>query len=393
MNQSPTDPGTIPLLTPQFALVLVATATFGLAFSTYFLLPKYLAVELLADPMTIGGVNAVSMLASVIAMPVIGVQVDRHGRKLYGVLGAFTFALSSIGFLWVDSVGPLLWFLRAVQGAAFTLYYVSVSTLATDLSPPQRLGQAIGLFGAVMISTNALGPALAEWGADAFGWRSVFAGTAVSATLATFLTSLIPEPPGRHEHDEHSSMLEVLRRPGLPRVLAVAILAGITMGGVYTFYQPWALTRGIDQVSSYLIGFAVCAMVVRVGLGGLADRLGRLRVATVALFFYVAAPFSLIWVDVFGLFIAGSMLGLAHGLFFPALNAVALDCARENERGKAMATYHGAFNIGFAAGSYLLGFVVVATSYPTVFTLAGVTCFAGFVLLTTVSRRRATGHA
>ena len=38
-----------PLLTPRFALLLFNAGIFGLAFSTYFLLPKFLAVELAAD--------------------------------------------------------------------------------------------------------------------------------------------------------------------------------------------------------------------------------------------------------------------------------------------------------------------------------------------------------
>ena len=381
----------LPLLTAQFALLLIATATFGLSFSTYFLLPKFLAVELAADAVTIGGVSAVSMLASVVTMPIIGVQIDRHGRKSFGVIGALIFAVSSAGFLWIDSVGPLLWILRILQGSAFTLFYVSVSTLATDQSPPERLGQAIGLFGAVMISTNALGPALAEWAAGTFGWAVVFAGTVAAAALSAVLTFLIREERKPRDHHETTSMLEVLKRPGLRRVLVVAAMVGWTMGAMYTFYQPWALTLGFENVSSYLIGFAVCAMLVRVGLGGLADRLGRLQVATAALFLYIAAPFSLIWLDVFGLLLTGALLGLAHGLFFPALNAVALDHAHVNERGKAMATYHGAFNVGFGAGSYLLGYVAMVTSYPTIFYIAGFTCCAAFALLTTVPKRAATG--
>ena len=39
-----------PLLTPQFILMLITTSIIGLSFSTYFLLPKFLAVELAADP-------------------------------------------------------------------------------------------------------------------------------------------------------------------------------------------------------------------------------------------------------------------------------------------------------------------------------------------------------
>ncbi|MGR8949685.1 MAG: MFS transporter [Gammaproteobacteria bacterium] len=378
----------ISLLTPQFALLLLATGTFGVAFSTYFLMPKYLAVVLAADAVTIGAVSAVTLLASVVAMPFIGVHVDRHGRKTFGVIGAATFGLACLGFIWIDSVGPFLWLVRIVQGAAFTLFYVSISTLATDITPPARRGQAIGLFGAVMISTNAIGPALSEWAAAAFSWKVVFAGTVFAALISAVLTLCISEKTHRVDHHRATSMLEVLQRPGLLRVLAVAAIAGWTMGAVYTFYQPWALSRGFEQVSSFLIAFALFAMLVRVGLGSLADRLGRLRVSTVALFLYVGAPLSLIYLDIFGLFFAGAILGLAHGLFFPALNAVALDRTLDNERGKGMAAYHGSFNIGFAAGSYLLGFVAMAAGYPVVFAIAAISCFSAFVLLATIPKSK-----
>ena len=386
----PNSPDTERLLTAQFVLLLAATAAFGLAFSAYFLLPKFLAVELSASPATIGGISAISMFASVLCMPVVGVKVDKQGRKRFGMFGAGLFALSCAGFLVVEEVGPLLWVLRVFQGAAFTLFYIGFSTLATDLAPARRLGQAIGLFGAVMISTNALGPAVAEWAAEAFGWKIVFGASVVSALGAIVLATFIHEPAPAHPHDDASGMLQVVRRPGLLRTLSAAILVGCTMGALFTFYQPWALSRDIEQVSSFLIAFAGCAMVVRVGLGAMADRLGRRRVATVAVFFYVAVPFALIWVDMFGLFFAGGLLGLSHGMFFPALNAVAVDQALPQERGKAMAAYHGAFNVGFAAGSYFLGYLAQATSYPTIFTVAGGTCFIAFVLLATTPRAAAT---
>ncbi len=369
------------MLTPKFALLLCATATFGLSFSTYFLLPKYLALELGANASAIGGLNAVAMLASVIAMPFIGTLVDRYQRKLFGILGALVFATASAGYLLVDEIGPLLWTIRVFQGAAFTFFFVAASTLATDLSPPARIGQAIGLFGAVMISTNALGPAIAEWGSARFGWDLVFMFTVGAGIVAAALAARINEPrQQRHQH-EASSMWDVIRRPGLGRTLLVSCLVGWTMGTLYTFYQPWALGLGFRQVSGYLIGFALSAMVVRVGLGGLADRLGRLRVATVACGLYVAAPIALIWVDVFGLVFAGTMLGLTHGLFFPALNAVALDSADAHERGKGMAAYHGAFNIGFAAGSYFCGHIALRSSYPFIFMLAALTCITAFAIL------------
>ena len=142
-----------------------------------------------------------------------------------------------------------------------------------------------------------------------------------------------------------------------------------------------------EHVSTFLVAFAASAMIVRLGLGGLADRLGRLQVATVALFLYIAAPVSLIWLNIYGLFFCGAILGLAHGLFFPALNAVALGYTSDAERGKGMAAFHGAFNVGFAAGSYLLGFIVVSTGYPTIFVIAGGTCTVAFLLLASLANK------
>lgn len=377
------------LLTPPFLLMLLTSLIVGMSFSTYFLLPKYLAVELAADAATIGGLSAVSLLASVFCMPYAGVQIDRHGRRLFVTLGAVVFAIACAGYLCVDRVGPLLWVLRLVQGIGWPLYYLALSTLATDIAPKARMGQAIGMFGGVMISTNALGPALAEWGAQQFGWQAVFAATVVAALVAAVLAHWLPDSHQPQAREDTTTMAELMRRPGLMRVLVVTAMVGWTFGAMFTFYQPWALASGFKQVSAFLVAFAGCAMVMRLGLGGLADRLGRLRVAKVTLVLYCIAPLTLVWLPTLGLFVTGALLGLAHGMFFPAFNAVAVEYAEESERGKAMGAYNGAFNIGFAAGSYLLGYVAIATSFPTIFVIASLTCMAAFALL----MRRVPEHA
>ncbi len=370
-------------MTRQFLLLLLTTAIIGLSFSTYFLLPKFLSVELGADAATIGSLSAMSLLASVICMPIAGVQIDRLGRRLFVLLGALIFSGASAGFLLIDHVGPLLWILRLVQGLAFPLFYLALSTLATDIAPSARIGQAIGIFGAIMISTNALGPALAEWGARLFGWKAVFGATVVAGLLAALLTRFIHEQHRLPSQGDTTTMLALVRRPGLKRVLLVTVMVGWTFGAVFTFYQPWALASGFEQVSTFLVAFAGCAMVMRVGLGSIADRLGRMRVARAALFLYIAVPLSLIWLPTLGLLVTGGLLGIAHGTFFPAFNAVAVEFALESERGKAMAAYNGAFNVGFASGSYLLGHIAIATNFPTIFLIAAVICAAAFGMLVT----------
>lgn len=375
-----------PLLSAQFALLLVTTAVIGLSYSTYFLLPKFLAVELAADAATIGAVSAISLVASVLVMPIAGIQVDHRGRRLFAWTGSLLFALASAGMLLVERVGPLLWALRLLQGVGFPLFYVALSTLATDIAPRARVGQALGLFGGVMIATNALGPALAEWGADTFGWRAVFGATVVAAMLAALLARGLPDPHRSRPRAAATTLRRMLGSPGMTRVLCITVLVGWSFASMFTFHQPWALANGYAKVSLYLAGFAAAAMVVRLGLGGLADRLGRLRVAQASLLLYALAPLSLVFLPTLGLLTTGAMLGISHGLFFPALNAVAVDLARDDERGKAMAMYNGAFNLGFASGSYLLGYAAIAAGYPTIFVIATLSCVLAFGLLASAGR-------
>jgi predicted MFS family arabinose efflux permease len=325
-------------------------------------------------------------------MPIAGVQIDRRGRRLFVYVGALLFAAACAGFLVIDRVGPLLWSLRLVQGFAFPLFYLALSTLATDIAPKPRMGEAIGMFGAVMVSTNALGPALAEWGADRFGWHTVFAGTVVAAVLAAILTRFLHEQQPGEARAETTTMLALVHRRGLARVLMVTVLVGWTFAAMFTFHQPWALVNGFEQVSAYLVAFAGCAMAVRICFGRLPDRMGRMRVAQVTLLLYVAAPLSLIWLPTLGLFVTGGLLGVAHGMFFPSFNAVAVEFAHEHERGKVMAAYNGAFNVGFAAGSYLLGYIALATNFPTIFLIATATCAVAFVLLLRTESRPASTH-
>lgn len=369
------------LLSPQFLLLLITTAIIGLSFSTYFLLPKFLATELAADAATIGSLSAVSLLASVICMPIAGVQIDRLGRRIFIHLGALLFAVACAGFLLVDRVGPLLWALRLLQGVAWPLFYLALSTLATDIAPKARMAQAIGVFGGIMISTNALGPVLAEWGARVFGWQAVFGATVVAALLAIVLTCFLRAQHQAQTRAETTTMRELVQRPGLRRVLVVTAMVGWTFSSMFTFYQPWALASGYEHVSAYLVAFAGSAMVVRMGLGGLADRIGRRRVSQAMLLLYITAPLSLIWLPTLGLYVTGALLGISHGIFFPAFNAVAVDYAHEHERGKAMAAYNGAFNIGFAGGSWLMGYIAMATSFPTIFLISAGICVLAFALL------------
>lgn len=377
-----------PLLTPGFLTVLAVQSAFGYAFSTFMLLPKYLATELAVGAAGIGQVTALYGAAAMLCAPITGAWIDRGARLGFLRAGILLMVLGAAGFLWVDSMGPLVYALRLAQAIAWGLAFTAAAALVTDQAPPERMGQAIGLFGVSMMSMNAIAPAVAEEVAARAGWAPVF-GLAAAACAASFALSWLlresREPPRDGEHVPR--LLDVLLRARSARVGLVVALTGAAFGAMVTFSQPFALELGMRNVRSFFVSYVGVAMAVRVGLGGLADRVGRARVSMVALALYAASvlwmgalePGRLAWI--------GCLFGLAHGLFMPAFNALAVEGAGEHERGKIMALYNAAFNAGWASGGLALGFLAEHEGYPPVF--AAASAGVGVALLVLLASRRA----
>ena len=376
------------LLTPQFLALLAAHGTLGLTNSVYFLFPKYLQVEFNADPTLIGLMTGAPWITMVLCVPFTGTMVDRLGRRRFLVIGALLFALGCAILANTRSIGPAMLIARVTQGIGFSFFLISASTLAADLAPPSRLSQALGLFGATIVITNALSPAIAEPLAEASGWATVFWATCGTACLGALLTTLLARGPKRSP-DEGTSFTTVLKDTSLRRLWIAAALAGILFGAVLTFSSPWALDSGFQKVSGFFFAYALAAAFVRVTLGGLADRTGHLRVATGAMALYTLCPLILIPVATVGLYVPGVAFGIAHGLYYPALNALAINLGDKQMRGTVMALFNGSFNIGFSLGSLGLGLVAATIGYPGMFassSVAGILCLG---LLITMARRPA----
>ena len=146
---------------------------------------------------------------------------------------------------------------------------------------------------------------------------------------------------------------------------------GSAFGVMFTFTQPYALLLGADKVSSFFIGYTACAMCVRLCLGSVADKIGRRPIAFIALALYglVACVTSQLRPHL--LFAVGALLGLAHGLIYPALNALAVEGVSRARRGAVMTYFLGCFNAGFAFWVMGMGVVAKAYGYPVLFVATG----------------------
>ncbi len=389
-----------PLFTPRFVLLLATQATYGCVYSAFLLLPKYLARELHAGPGAIGWVMSAYVAGGLLVVPWVARALDRRRRGPLMVGGALLGAMTALGFLAVTQVGTLLIALSLLLGVAFVLVFNAGGTLATDLAPPARLGQALGIWGLATLATNAIAPVTLEPVADRWGWDAVFVLAALGALVAAILGAVgtrgEPAPVATAPATTTPPTGSVRSRPGgeRARVLLAAALTGVGLGTLFTFVVPYALALGAHRVSGFFLGYTAAAIVVRLGFGSLADRHGRARVSLVGLLAYAAAVAGAAWLTPIALPLIGVALGLTHGVTYPSLNALAVAGAPPAQSGSTMAYYFGAYSLGRSVSVAALGLLAGAAGYPTTFLVAGALLSAGALVLLPLARaERRAAHA
>ena len=366
------------LLTPGFVQLLLVQMAFGFAFSTFFLLPKFLATELHAGPAAIGLLSAMFGLAGIAAVPTVSWGLASLEPRALVVLGSSLMAVSAFGYLAVHEVGVAAALWRLSQGVASALVYNAGLLLVTEVTPPGRLAQSIGWFAGANLMMNAVAPVAAELLAERAGFAPAFVLAGAAALLAALLGSHLEA--GRRPARQ-ASLWAVARTGNALRMALVLLLFGVGFGVTFFFSQPFALSLGIQNVRGFFVAFTLAALFVRVFLGRLSDFIGYSRVSLVALFCYAAATAAMVWLAVGRLEWIGAALGLAQGFFLPAFTALVLQQARADERGPLMVLFNAYFGTGSAAVLWL-GFAVEHFGYGSVFAATGaLVLLAALVLL------------
>lgn len=156
-----------------------------------------------------------------------------------------------------------------------------------------------------------------------------------------------------------------------------------------TYLHPHAGRSGLEGgASGFFLAYAVVLVGARLVAGRIQDRHGPAPVVAVASVAF-AAGLALLAVgrsDV-AVVVAGGLVGLGFGTLMSAMQAVAVGRVSRQRIGVALSTHYFMVDLGIGLGPVLLGLVVTATGFRTMYAvLAGVVVVSlGTYLL--VSRR------
>jgi EmrB/QacA subfamily drug resistance transporter len=168
------------------------------------------------------------VLASLLMLS--GSTADRLGRKRTFVVGLLVFSAGSLLCSLAPNLTTLVIFrmIQAIGGSM--LNPVAMSIITNTFTDPRERAQAIGVWGAVVGVSMALGPVVGGVLVSSVGWRSIFwINLPVGLAAALLARRYVPE-----------SKAPVARTVDVPgQVLVIVLLASLTFGIIEAPSRGW----------------------------------------------------------------------------------------------------------------------------------------------------------
>ena len=332
--------------------------------------------------------------------PIWGAIADRYGRKVMvqrSMLGGAVI----IGLMGLVTSVEQLTLLRTIQGAVTGVIPASQALIAAS-APRERSGFALGVMEMGALVGFSIGPLLGGLLADAFGFRTAFAVTALLMFLAGLAVSLLVEEafiPARVTRLNGSEMfrdwLAVLRAPRVNDYLSMGFLVQIGRTAIVPFLPLFVVAQLTQEqnaptVTGLVVGVSGAAGALSaVYLGRLGDRHGQQKLILLAAL-AAAVGYGLLALsgEIWQLVLLFALIGVAEGGLIPGIAALLNNAAPP---GKTSSVY-GLRTSFMAAGRMLapaLGALIAgATSLQGVFVLAAA-AYGAVAVMSRVGEREA----
>lgn len=313
----------------------------------------------------------------------LGIQSDRHGRRLpYVAASLVAAALGALGLALAPDAWTLF-FARGLTGVG-AAGWVVFSVLFAGYFVPSQVPKAMGWISSVNGLSNMAATLLGGFIAEEMGWTATYLAGVVLAGLG--LLCLIPVREVPTPRDKVPTAGQIWRVATVPSLLLVSALSSLTQ------YTTFSTTFGFTTVYAADIGaskadlgvlttvFFATFTFTSLGAGYLVERLGARATLVLGMAFMglgtVVIPFT------GSLWLVGAtqvITGIGRGITQPALLALAIQDASPSERATAMGVYQALYSVGMFAGPPASGIIADAVGLPAVFAVAGASCFIGGV--------------
>lgn len=324
------------------------------------------------DAVTIGLATALFSIASIVSRPFVGWLIDTRGRCTILVLGLVGMALIPMGYFVSAGIATAV-VLRTAHGVFHAASSNASSTWVTDIIPHNRMGEGLGMYGLSMAVSTAVAPALGLAVMNAWGFRPLFAITALVA-LAALLTGMGIRSRNYTMSAAPLRVRELFEPMSLPAAVTQFFFM-MAYGVIEVYVAIYAAACHLPGGGIYFIFIALATVATRLLLGRAVDRYGEARLVYTGNAAIVVGILLLVFAhNVPCYLLSAILLGYSFGAIQPSLQTMAMHVVAPERRGAASSTFFVAFDFGIALGGFLAGVLVKQIGYDAMFLCMIVPC-------------------
>lgn len=354
------------------------------------LVPTYVVDELGGTEATAGTVMGSIAITSLLSRPYFGRVADRYGSRRLLLTGTLLTVLSmAILRFGAESVVVVVTS-RLILGAGMAAMFTGSTLLAVVLAPPMRQGQAASL---MLVSVHAglgTGPILGLWILDQASYDRVWLVVGATALASAVVVSQLNAHPG----EDHSGEPPPLIHRGALLPGLVTFFGVFAFNGFLTFASLYGREIGVSDVALLFTAASGTIVVVRLVAGHVPDRIGPVRAGSGALVLTFLATLVLaFWQEPAGAFAGAVLLAGGLSLQSPSFIPLAIANVPDRERGSAISTFTGFYDIAGAVIGPVLGLIVAGVSYQVAFLFTGGMALVSLALLRLVVAPRINADA
>lgn len=325
-----------------FYLIVLVTVLTHTSFKGSKVLISLYAIDLGANPFTIGILFSMYSLFPVFLSVYAGKLSDRYGFRppmLFGACGLLLglllpFMMPQLATLYVSA---------ALIGMCYIFYMVTVQHLVGSFGEGADRTRNYSIFSLGIGLTALLGPTTAGFAIDLIGHRSTYLLLALLPALPIlallFLARLLPRPQARAERKPEHRVLDLVKNAPLRRVMITTAIieTGLELFNFYLPIYAHSLGFSASQIGIILGSFALALLLVRVVMPRLVGHSSEERVLSHSLF--LAAATCLLFPFVSGfvlLLVIAFILGIGLGCGSPLSLVLAYNRSPPGRSGEAI---------------------------------------------------------
>jgi predicted MFS family arabinose efflux permease len=274
-----------------------------------------------------------------------------------------------VALKWTD----FIFLARTLHGSGAAMVTAGVVFHLMDSVPQHLKGRMLGYFGLPGFVMLAAGPSLAEFFQKFGGIGGTF--LAILGIHGSMIWIIRQLPDSLQRHDLPSTPFFKGFKQNFSKLKSVLCFSfgfGFCFSVWQSFLAPALSPLGGGAVSLFGLGYGVGAVLTRMGISQFLETEQRRLAAVSTLMLYGVCLAALPQVsEVWQLGGLGIVIGMSHGIYYPALSAIAAERFQRTGTGTAMSLYISSSSLGMFVGPPVWGFVADRAGYGWIFAGAG----------------------